>query len=68
MRRQILNKRKASLDNYEKNDLNKGDKVVHTKFGDGVVVSIAGANCVIAFKHPHGVKTLLKDHPAIRKQ
>jgi len=67
-RKQIVQKRKAKLDNYTKNDLNKGDKINHTKFGDGIVVSIAGDNCVIAFQHPHGVKKLLKDHPAITKK
>ena len=67
MKRQIIQSRKTSLDNYSKNDLNKGDKVTHSKFGEGIIVSIAGANCLIAFKHPYGVKTLLKDHPAIKK-
>lgn len=67
MKKQLINKRKKSLDNYKQNDLNKGDKISHTKFGDGVVVSVAGDNCVIAFTHPHGIKKLLKDHPAIKK-
>lgn len=67
MKKQMINKRKKSLDNYKENDLNKGDKVSHSKFGDGVVVSVAGDNCVIAFTHPHGIKKLLKDHPAIKK-
>ncbi len=67
VRKKQIQKRKASLNNYAKNDLNKGDKVSHTKFGEGTVVSIAGDNCIIAFKHPHGVKKLLKDHPAISK-
>ena len=67
-KRQIIQKRRVTIDNTNKNDLNKGDKVAHSKFGDGVVVSVAGDNCVIAFKHPHGVKKLLKDHPAITKK
>ena len=61
-------KRKSNLDNYKENDLNKGDKVEHTKFGEGMVISIAGDNCVIAFEHPHGIKKLLKDHAAITKK
>lgn len=56
------------MDNSNKNDISKGNKVNHKVFGDGVVVSVAGDNCVIAFKHPHGVKKLLKDHPAITKK
>lgn len=63
-----IRKRKSNLDNYKENDLNKGDKVVHTKFGEGMVISIAGDNCIIAFEHPYGIKKLLKDHAAITKK
>ncbi len=66
-KQQMIKKRKTSINNYSKNDLNKGDKVSHVKFGNGIVVSVAGDNCVIAFTHPHGIKKLLKDHPAIKK-
>jgi DNA helicase-2/ATP-dependent DNA helicase PcrA len=67
MKKQMITQRKKALDSYNKNDLNKGDKVTHSKFGDGVVVTVAGDNCMIAFSHPHGIKKLLKDHPAIKK-
>lgn len=59
--------KRKSISNYNKNELNKGDKVTHGKFGNGVVVSVAGDNCIIAFSHPHGIKKLLKDHPSIQK-
>ncbi|QMS84883.1 ATP-dependent helicase [Candidatus Xianfuyuplasma coldseepsis] len=67
-KRQIDQKRKSLLSKDNTNDLNKGDKVIHKVFGDGVVVSVAGDHCVIAFQVPHGIKTLLKDHPAISKK
>ena len=67
-RRQIEQKRQSLLDRDNTNDLNKGDKINHKVFGDGIVVSVAGDNCVIAFPVPHGIKTLLKDHPAITKK
>ncbi|MCF7926214.1 MAG: UvrD-helicase domain-containing protein [Candidatus Izimaplasma sp.] len=67
-RKTFLNKRKSNLDDYEENDLNKGDKVSHAKFGDGVVISIVGDQCVIAFKKPHGIKKLMKNHPSIKKK
>ncbi|MBU1019856.1 MAG: UvrD-helicase domain-containing protein [Firmicutes bacterium] len=57
-----------NLNQYQENDLNKGDKITHTKFGDGVVISVVNDNCVIAFAQPHGIKRLLKDHPAISKK
>jgi len=59
--------KKRNLDHYQENDLNKGDKVSHTTFGDGVVISVVNENCMIAFKTPHGIKTLLKNHKAITK-
>ena len=63
----LRTKKRATLTKQNTNDLNKGDKVHHKVFGDGVVVSVASEQCVIAFKAPHGIKTLLKDHPAINK-
>jgi len=67
-REKLIQRRKANLETDNKNDISKGDKITHKVFGDGVVVSVAGDNCIIAFKHPHGVKKLLKDHPAISKK
>jgi len=66
-RKKVNAVRKQSLNSYNKNELNKGEKVTHDKFGEGIVVSVAGDNCIIAFSHPHGIKKLLKDHPAIHK-
>ncbi len=45
----------------------QGDKIMHTTFGKGVVVQVLGKQCKIAFSHPHGVKTLLCDHPSLKK-
>ncbi len=47
--------------------LSAGDKVNHKVFGDGVVISVNGNSAVIAFLAPHGLKTLLANHPSIRK-
>jgi DNA helicase-2/ATP-dependent DNA helicase PcrA len=63
----IIKKRQEILNTVKENDLEKGDKINHKAFGDGVVVSVKGDQCVIAFKHPHGIKTLLKNHIAITK-
>lgn len=49
------------------NEINQGDKVTHSSFGEGVVVSVDGSQCTIAFSHKVGIKTLVKDHPAIQK-
>jgi DNA helicase-2/ATP-dependent DNA helicase PcrA len=66
--RQIRKKRESLLKRDNQNDLGKGDKVSHKVFGDGIVVRIDGDHCVIAFPVPYGIKTLLKDHPAIVKK
>ncbi|MFH5882312.1 MAG: ATP-dependent helicase [Candidatus Izemoplasmataceae bacterium] len=66
-KRLVMERRQAMLNTVKENDINKGDKINHTVFGDGVVVSVSGDQCVIAFKHPHGIKTLLKNHIAITK-
>lgn len=64
---EIIKKRQAILNTVKENDLEKGNKIMHKAFGEGVVVSVKGDQCVIAFKHPHGIKTLLKNHIAITK-
>lgn len=59
--------RQNRVRNQNVNQLNQGDKVTHSNFGDGVVVSVDGTQCTIAFHHSVGIKTLMKDHPAIQK-
>ncbi len=56
--------------NYGKrdNDLRQGDKVIHKTFGEGLVVSVAAEQCVVAFAKEHGLKTLMKNHPSITKK
>ncbi len=44
-----------------------GDEVNHEIFANGVVVSVEGDLVSIAFKGPHGVKKLMKNHKAIQK-
>lgn len=53
---------------YEKDDKNihLSDKVHHKVFGRGVVVEIKGDLVKIAFSMPHGIKTLVKDHPSFK--
>ncbi|MFW5838381.1 MAG: ATP-dependent helicase [Bacillota bacterium] len=49
------------------NDLEKGDKINHKTFGKGVVITVQGDQCTIAFGKEYGIKTLLKNHAAIEK-
>jgi len=59
-------KKQAFLERTE-NDLSHGDKVTHTTFGEGVVIRVENDQCQIAFDKRFGIKTLMKDHPAIKK-
>ncbi len=51
----------------EEVDYNVGDFVYHEVFGQGKVVDISGNIMSIAFKHPFGVKKLMKNHKSITK-
>ena len=53
---------------YKKDDkqINVSDKVNHKVFGKGVVVEVKGDLVKIAFSVPHGIKTLVKDHPSFK--
>lgn len=47
--------------------INKGDKINHKAFGDGLVVEKNGNVITVAFMAPYGVKKLSAVHPSIRK-
>lgn len=47
-------------------DLNQGDKVTHSKFGEGLVLSVEGSTVTIDFESV-GVKKLAKDIAPIKK-
>jgi len=54
--------------NYEKEDkdIKVADKIKHKVFGKGMVVEVKGDLVKIAFSMPHGIKTLMKDHPSFK--
>jgi DNA helicase II / ATP-dependent DNA helicase PcrA len=58
---------KAFLYEPVRNELTIGDRVKHDVFGSGVVVMIDKDKATIAFQAPIGIKTLMKDHPTIKK-
>ncbi|MEG0368053.1 MAG: 3'-5' exonuclease, partial [Coprobacillus sp.] len=45
----------------------QGDFVEHEVFGKGVIVKVVGNTIDIAFSVPHGIKTLMAQHKALRK-
>ncbi|MGN1406543.1 MAG: ATP-dependent helicase [Erysipelotrichaceae bacterium] len=46
----------------------KGDSVIHTMFGEGVVVSNINGIMTVAFSYPHGVKKISTAFKGIRKK
>ncbi len=55
---------------YKENDagIKDGDRVIHSIFGEGVVISVNGSLATIAFKHPVGVKTIAANHKYLTKR
>lgn len=61
-----FNKDKMYKENYN-DDLKTGDKIVHDKYGEGVVISVDNNIATIAFSHKIGIKTLIKTHKSLKK-
>lgn len=51
----------------EEVDYNVGDYVYHETFGAGKVVEVTNTLVSVAFKHPHGIKKLMKNHKKLSK-
>ena len=45
--------------------LSDGTKVVHSIYGDGVVIAVDNGIATIAFMHPHGIKKIVEGHSTI---
>ena len=53
---------------YEEDiDYKVGDFVYHDVFGSGKVLEVTKTLITIAFKHPYGIKKLMKNHKALKK-
>ena len=48
-------------------DYNVGDYVYHEVFGQGKVVEVTKTLVSIAFKHPYGIRKLMKNHKSLSK-
>ena len=51
----------------EEVDYQVGDYVYHETFGTGKVVEVTNSLVSVAFKHPHGIKKLMKNHKKLSK-
>ena len=48
-------------------DYQVNDYVYHDVFGQGRVLEVTNTLITIAFKHPYGIKKLMKNHKALKK-
>ena len=51
----------------EEVDYQVGDYVYHETFGTGKVLEVTNTLVSVAFKHPHGIKKLMKNHKKLSK-
>jgi len=58
---------KEELFHKENVDYVVGDFVYHDIFGQGKIIELSGSVATIAFKHPHGIKKLMKNHKSLKK-
>lgn len=68
--KEISDKRKiesGEMFREEEVDYNVGDYVYHDTFGAGRVVEVTNTLVSVAFKHPHGIKKLMKNHKKLSK-
>ena len=52
----------------EKAEYTLGEKVIHDKYGEGVIVGIDSSILSIAFSHPHGIVKIMRGHISLKKK
>ena len=60
-------KEKKEFFHEEDVEYNIGDYVYHEIFGQGKVVEVTNTLVSIAFKHPYGIRKLMKNHKSLSK-
>ena len=61
----IVSKVKKNIDKTVEYEV--GERISHTEFGEGIIISIDKSILTVAFPHPIGIKKLMKGHPNITK-
>ena len=58
----------GNMYNNNSDGIKTGDNVIHTVFGEGVVVNISGGIATIAFSHGVGIKSIAANHKYLTKK
>ena len=61
----IVSKVKKTIDKNATYEV--GEHILHTDFGEGIIVAVDKSIITVAFPHPIGIKKLMKGHPNITK-
>lgn len=61
----IITKVKKAVDKNATYEV--GEHILHTEFGEGIVISVDKSIITVAFPHPIGIRKLMKGHPNITK-
>ena len=63
--KKVVNTIKKQIDKTA--EYEAGERISHTEFGEGIIVSVDKTIITVAFPHPIGIKKLMKGHPNIKK-
>lgn len=55
----------SNINKYE--EYTPGEKVIHDKYGEGVIITVDPSILTIAFAHPHGLIKIMKGHKSLKK-
>ena len=55
----------SNINKYE--EYTSGEKVIHEKYGEGVIISVESLILTIAFSHPNGIVKIMKGHKSLKK-
>ena len=55
----------SNINKYE--EYTPGEKVIHDKYGEGVIITVEPSILTIAFAHPHGIIKIMKGHKSLKK-
>lgn len=58
----------SNADKQKRGKLHKGDTVVHTAFGEGVIINIKDDLATIAFEQKFGIRKIMANHPSLSKK
>ena len=68
VREEVKSKVVGNMYNSDPSVIREGDKVIHTVFGNGVVVKLSGNLATIAFDRGVGIKTIAANHKYLTKK